>query len=390
MKNLFFQLLFFLKTLGGMGQSLPPQQMAILPQSLEENSGMVVLSPDSILFLNDGGNPPYVYLTDSTGRLQKEVYVQGFPNVDWEELAYDGGHRFFIGDFGNNANARTDLRIGAFDLRDFLTKDSIFPLALMHMAYQRQQNFPALADERHYDMEAMLFAQDSLYLFSKNRTDPFNGKVYQYSLPVVSGNYVLSPVDSFVTGLGLMASYWITAAAYHQKSQQLLLLGYDKLWHFEHAHPPKFFQSGSGKAYAFTNFTQKEAVDFVSDSLVYLSEEASFSSVQSLHRVVLPGARLSLKEGVSVPYSLDLLNNSKVLDTLFLSLKTKGEVGLLYEIFSLEGRRVLFGKLGSRQNGAYALEIDVQALGPGSYVLNVLVNGRPNAFRFVKPYPFKN
>jgi hypothetical protein len=389
MKNLFFQFLFFLKTLTGVGQPIPPQPLATLPPVLEENSGMVVLGADSILFINDSGNDAALYLSDVSGQILKTVYVRDFPNRDWEELTYDGLDALYIGDFGNNGNARTDLQIASVSLAQVLYQDTVVPLKIMEIAYQRQQGFPPAPQARHYDMEAMVWAQDSLYLFSKNRTDPFDGKVYQYALPTLSGTYLLAPKDSFTTGAGLMASYWITGAAYHPLTRELVLLGYDKLWWFKQAEPPFFFSGSQVSSHAFNGFTQKESIDFVNDTLLYLSDEASVSGVQRLYAVQLPSQHIGLEEQPLLPYALSL-QNTWIKDSVLLDFSTSEESELLYEIFSIDGKRVLFGKLGTVEAGKHELFINTAALEAGGYVLNVLVNRRPNAFKIKKAYPFKN
>lgn len=389
MKNILFQFLFFLKTIGGFGQQLPPQQVTLLSPELEENSGMVVLGADSILFVNDSGNPPILYLSDTLGNILKAVYVADFPNNDWEELAYDGIDRLFIGDFGNNSNTRTDLSIASVSLTQVLQQDTVRSLTQMHISYQRQQNFPPPANARHYDMEAMVFAQDSLYLFSKNRTVPFDGKVYQYSVPNVSGSYMLEPRDSFVTGNGLMASYWVTAAAYRGAKRELLLLGYDKLWRFNQSGPPFFFSGSVASVYSFNNFSQKESIEYVGDSIVYLSDEASVSGPQRLYVLQLPSQGIGLTEATPQPYSLSV-EQHWVKDSINLQFTTSVEASVVFEVFSVTGERVLFGKLGKYNSGTFPLFIDASKLKAGGYVLNVLVNGKPNAFKLRKAYTFKN
>lgn len=388
MRSFIFQFLFFLKTLGGFGQQLPPQEVTVLPNVLEENSGMVVLSPDSILFINDSGNPPIVYLTDTLGNILHQTYISNFTNVDWEEMTFDGSNRIFIGDFGNNANARQDLKIGAFRLDALINQDTVRSEYAINLNYQRQTGFPPASQQRHYDMEAMIFSNDSLYLFSKNRTDPFNGKVYQYSLPASAGTYNLAPTDSFISGSGLMASYWITGASYQKATKHLVLLGYDKLWSFENVQPPFFFNGNQPTVFTFNTFTQKECVDFVNDSLLYLSDERSVTGNQKLYKAKFSTPTFALSE-LKNSSELTLLT-TQIKDTLELRLKTEKQVKLLFEVFSVDGKRPLYGKLGSFEKGEHKLIINAEKLGPGGYVLNVLIDGVPNAYRFTKPYQFEN
>ncbi len=374
--------------MGGFGQQLPPQQLTVLPNVLEENSGMVVLSADSILFINDSGNPPIVFLTDTLGNILHQTYISNFANKDWEELTFDGNNRIFIGDFGNNANARQNLKIGAFRLNELLTQDTVQTEYLINLSYQRQTAFPPVSQQLHYDMEAMIFNNDSLYLFSKNRTDPFNGKVYQYTLPALAGTYHVAPVDSFVSGAGVMASFWITGAAYKASDKHLVLLGYDKLWSFRNVNPPFFFNGNTPTIYAFNTFTQKECVDFVNDTLLYISDESSFAGTQNLYKAQFNSPSFALSE-LKNSSELTLLT-TQIKDTLELNLKTDKQVKVVFEVFSVDGKRPLYGKLGNFEKGEHKLIINAERLDPGGYVLNVLIDGVPNAYRFTKPYQFKN
>jgi hypothetical protein len=388
MRNLLFQLFFFVKTLFGFGQQLPPEELCVLPVVLQENSGMLALTADSILFINDSNNPPLIYLADTTGVVLKEVYVTGFPNTDWEELAYDGGDRIFVGNFGNNLNNRQDLSIGVLSLNELLSSDTVPLIDTILFSYARQNAFPPPPAKRDYDVEAMIYHNDSLFLFSKNRRDPFDGKVYQYSLPAEGGTYNLSPVDSFSSGQGLMLSYWITAAAYQEGTETLLLLGYDKLWRFDNSKSPYFFNGKTPTVYSLNGLTPKEAIDFVEDSLIYMSDERSALGQQRLYRASLYNPTISLQETRGTT-ELTLKSN-QVEDSLMLSLTTDKQVKLMYEIFSVEGLRMQYGKLGEYALGQHDIQINIPDLAFGGYVLNVLIDNKPNAFRFIKPYQATN
>ena len=83
------------------------QKSARLDPILNENSGLVIASPDSIWMINDGGNQPVVWQIDRKGAIRQFILLKNVPNRDWEELAIDRQTgTLFIGDFGNNSNGR--------------------------------------------------------------------------------------------------------------------------------------------------------------------------------------------------------------------------------------------------------------------------------------------
>src|SRR5690606_25588960 len=133
-----------------------------------------------------GGDLPYLYCIDSTGELLKKVFIQA-KNNDWEELVLENG-TVYIGDFGNNLNGRKNLNILYFPFRWLKDSLNLTPKKIS-FSYPEQQSFPPEESKRYYDCEAMIVIKDSIYLFSKNRTSPFDGTVRIYSLPAKEGSF---------------------------------------------------------------------------------------------------------------------------------------------------------------------------------------------------------
>ena len=81
---------------------------------LDEISG-VVAGPGGVLWVEeDSGNPAAISGLSRAGALLDTVDVAGATNVDWEDLARAGG-RLWIGDIGDNALARTEIKVYAID-----------------------------------------------------------------------------------------------------------------------------------------------------------------------------------------------------------------------------------------------------------------------------------
>ena len=252
-------------------QALTVSNVATLAGSVAESSGLIRAHTSGHWWThNDSGGLPELYKLDSTGAVVRTVRVLGVPNVDWEELTADDSGYVYIGDFGNNSNNRQDLVIYKIPHPDLLLVDSVVP-AEIHFSYADQVAFPPADSLLHYDMEAMVAWGDSLFLFSKNRTDPFDGYTRLHALPTQPGTYVTAALDSFYTGPGPMLNYWVCAAAVSPDREHLLLVSYTRGWLFSCFSGHDFFGG------AVTNFTwslsQKEGVAWAGNDTVYFTDE---------------------------------------------------------------------------------------------------------------------
>ena len=84
----------------------------------------------------------------------------------WQSRAF----QFFIGDFGNNDNERKDLTIykieNPVDLREFETEAEIIRFKFT------DQDFGNTNDSiKNFDLEAFIFYEGRLYLFTKNSSN---------------------------------------------------------------------------------------------------------------------------------------------------------------------------------------------------------------------------
>lgn len=257
----------------------------LMPAVLEENSGLV-WDHDQMTFWthNDSGDKARLFEVDTTGKILREVVVEGATNMDWEELAIDRATRtLFIGDFGNNRNKRRDLTIYKVNIPD-PGKTSVLSEKITFQ-YPDQVDYPPVGRKKEFDMEAMIYWNESLFLFSKNRTEPYSGYTKMYRLPAQPGDYVAELVDSFATGGKSFMAQWITAADVSPTADRLVLLSNAHLWVFSDFEAPYFFKGKSEKR-PFEHATQKEAVTFRNDTLLYISEEKS-SGPGALYQAIL-------------------------------------------------------------------------------------------------------
>jgi hypothetical protein len=204
-----------------------------LPAQLSEISGLVRLPDGSVWALNDGGNAAELLRLDiRTGNIL-EARTLPLRNRDWEDLTADPQGNLYIGDFGNNLNNRKDLRIYIYQPYTGHIDSILFE-------YPDQTSFPPKAEEdRKFDCEAMIFAHDSLHLFTKSR---FKSQHYtkQYVLPAQPGHYTAHLRDSLslhhrvVSGAGISADGKTLALTSYIVGLRLRFLPFSKatIWYF--------------------------------------------------------------------------------------------------------------------------------------------------------------
>ena len=112
-------------------------------------------------------------------------------NTDWEDLTHDNNGNLYIGEFGNNANKRRDLKIYIYNLR---TQD----LDSILYAYPDQTQFPPAPEYRNFDMEGFFWHQDRLHIFSKNKFRKGNYYTKHYTLSAQAGEQNLQLRDSIL------------------------------------------------------------------------------------------------------------------------------------------------------------------------------------------------
>lgn len=242
-----------------------------LPSSLEETSGLEYNSPNSLWTHNDSGGEPKIYEIDTLGALQRTVVLRGATNVDWEDIAQDAQGRFYIGDIGNNDNNRTNLRIYRIPNPSTLASDTA-DVEVIRYTYEDQAAFPPADSLKQFDMEAMFVWQDSIYLFSKNRTNPHDGICKYYSLPADTGTHIARLRGSFNLGSGSQQETWITAADISPDGEHVVLLSGRYFWVFS-CFPGTQFLQGAQARITHSNLTQKEGIVVAPSGRAYVTDE---------------------------------------------------------------------------------------------------------------------
>ncbi|MFN8349830.1 MAG: hypothetical protein U0X91_32820 [Spirosomataceae bacterium] len=233
-------------------------QIGHLPPAVSETSGLALgKTPNTFWTHNDGDNPAELFETDATGKIINRLLLPQLPNTDWEDLAQDRQGNLFIADVGNNLNQRQDLKIYKLNPAKPANPETI------RLRYADQTAFPPAPDERNYDCEAVVWHQNRLFLFSKNRSKTHRF-VKMYSLPDRAGTYTTAPVDS------VYSKAMVTGADISPDGKTLALLTYGKVLLFDVADSlnlskPKYcIKTGKG---------QTEALVFVNNTDLVITNE---------------------------------------------------------------------------------------------------------------------
>jgi hypothetical protein len=241
---------------------------------------MVFLEDSKIWLIEDRGNSDHIYEVNFEGDLLKEYKVKNAKNRDWEDLTSDEEGNVYIGDFGNNTNRRKDLTIykipnPALEPGDKIAAEEI------RFSYPEQKDFPPKAENYYYDAEALFYKNASLYIITKNRSRPFDGKAFVYRVPAVAGEYSAQLIGIIET-CEEPRSCIVTSATVSPDNRRVVLLGYGKLWIFTDF-DGEDFTSGKMTTIELGATTQLESLCFMNDSTLLLSDEQNHSTGGNLY-----------------------------------------------------------------------------------------------------------
>ena len=353
-----------------------PLLRAPFAAGIAESSGMV-LSGGKLWTHNDSGNPAQIFSVDTnTGAILQTVYVDNFPNTDWEDIAADSAF-IYIGNFGNNNGTRRDLSI----LK--IAKANIGTAAVVHLnaqeiafSYTDQTSYTSTTTT-NFDCEALLVRGDSLYLFTKNYGD---NQTRVYKLPKTPGTYAVTPYTHFNTN-GL-----ITGADYNPVTREVVLVGYTfvvvglgvqskSFLYFLNDFKADSFFSGNKRRIeiANTNGWQIEGVCYAPGGQFIISCETTPAVSASFYygnkaRVV------AVKNLPAGPLSAGTLYPNPAEDRITLQGLPNAQS---YSVFNTAGVLVMRGSFA----GSGPQQIGVKDLPAGNYQVQVVLpGGQPPAF----------
>ncbi|CAM3781517.1 MULTISPECIES: hypothetical protein [Pseudoalteromonas] len=238
---------------------------------LKEISGIEFDKFNRLWAINDGGDDPKLYRLNEDGSIAKEVLVTNAKNIDWEDMTQNDFGHFFLGDFGNNKQERKWLTIykieNPIDIKGDTTEAEI-----IKFTYPELDGNPVAPDKRNFDLEAFVAFGRHLYLFTKNRTEPFDGITNVYKVGDHAANFDAELIDSFKTCTTMEKLCWITSAALSPNRTKLVLLDSTSIWLFENFSGDKFF-SGDVSRVDLGIVTQKEAITFYDENTLIFTDE---------------------------------------------------------------------------------------------------------------------
>lgn len=252
---------------------IQPRKISRLDMQMEETSGLV-FSGDKIWTHNDRGHTNELYAIDTaTGGVLQTMVLKDRKNHDWEDLAKSEDY-IFVGDIGNNDGDRTNLavyRVAKEAAQSSAEKVSVISEKIPYF-YPNQMNFDPNKDH-NFDCEALIYWNDYLYLFSKNRKDD-RTQLYQIPARPSENEYAAEKMQDF------KATGRITGATISEDKKAVILIGYNKdadvfLWYLYDFSPPRFL-SGK-KIYVnlgpFREIGQAEAVCYLTPERLLISSE---------------------------------------------------------------------------------------------------------------------
>lgn len=252
-------------------QTITTPLVADLTPILYESSGITFIPPNSLFTHNDSGGNALVYELDTNGTLVKTIQITNAVNIDWEDITHDDAGNLYIGDFGNNNCDRTDLKIYKINNIQNISGNSA-TASVINFTLSDQSQFPPPPAKRNFDIEGMIWMQDSLWLFTKNRTAPLTGYCKIYGIPANTGNHQAQPKDSLFTCNATQQDCWITSAALSPDKSHLALLNGGKIFWLSCFQNTDFFK-GKIKEIPLNTYTQKEGVTFLRNNTLFITDE---------------------------------------------------------------------------------------------------------------------
>jgi len=226
MKKVFLIILISFSILDSAQQSeifkLKNYRVSVLSDSIQETSGLNFFD-EKLFTFNDSGNPAELYeINKKSGKILK-VFKVNAENKDWEALANDGKN-FYIGDFGNNAGTRKDLKILKIPFNsNKLQTDSLNTVSFY---YQEQKDFTSKNISTDFDLESMIYLNGKLHIFTKEWTSK---STTHYTLdPNNFEKQAAQKVETFKTGFMISDAYYfdkkLYTVGYTKKTEVFLMI----------------------------------------------------------------------------------------------------------------------------------------------------------------------
>lgn len=244
--------------------SITPTLVATLPSTLFESSGLDYTGSNGFWTHNDGYGDNHIYKLNNSGAITRTITVNNATNNDWEDIAHDFNRNYmYIGDFGNNANDRTNLHIYRINHPKNFSGTSV-TADVINFSYPDQAQFPS--PWMNFNAEGFFHLNGLLYIFSKSAGSAI-GYTKLYTVPDQPGSYVATLVDSFQT------DDCITGADINSDASAVIITTYHRIHIFTNWNGVNIFSGAHRLITINGTVTQKEAICFKNINQIYLTDE---------------------------------------------------------------------------------------------------------------------
>lgn len=275
MKKLFLTVVIIISQFGFSQQAdflkIRKYRLNFLDDRIKETSGLNFFNGKLYTF-NDSGNQSELFEIDQYSGNITNILKINAENKDWEALANDGNY-FYIGDFGNNAGNRKDLKI--YKIRFQAAEINNDEVKIIDFYYPEQTDFASKNIDTDFDAEAMIYLNGKLHLFTKEWSSKSTS---HYVIdPQIYNSQKAEKTESYKT------DFVVTDASYFDK--KLYLIGYTKktevfLDIFDESEPGIFFKSPPKHYYLGSSLSigQIEGIA-VNEEGIYISGEKFHSPI---------------------------------------------------------------------------------------------------------------
>jgi len=247
-------------------------RVSVLNDLIQETSGLNFFDGKLYTF-NDSGNPPELYQIDKNSGKILKVLKTKTENKDWEALTNDG-QNFYIGDFGNNAGTRKDLKIYKIPFQNNKLQNDL--MKTISFYYPEQKDFTSKNISTDYDLESMIYLNRKIHIFTK---DWASKSTTHYTIdPENFENQAAQKVESYKTGFVVTDTYYydkkLYAVGYTKKTEVFLDV-------FNETEPEIFFKENPRHFYLGSALTvgQIEGIA-VNEKGIYISGEKFYSPIK--------------------------------------------------------------------------------------------------------------
>ena len=259
------------------------EYLGTFPNSLSEVSGIAKYE-NTVWVIEDNGNKDHIYQINNNAALVKDLKVKDAKNEDWEDLTMDAAGNLYVGDFGNNDNQRKDLVIYKLPNPEIEPGDKIKSKKIK-FSYPEQKRFPPKKKNKLYDAEAFFHWKNHLYIFTKDRSSPYQGKTLVYRVPDTEGTYEAERIGE-INLCNDRNHCSITGADISHDGKSVVLIGYGYVYLLREADLNNF-SNASFETIHLKLETQIEAVCFLDENTLLIADEQSQTKGRNLYRYTI-------------------------------------------------------------------------------------------------------